>query len=232
MELVQDLFQVHLKVSESRPIVSLYHTATYMLDKQSVIVDMNVKPTPCTQGHIAQWLEHPVYNREVLGSNPSLVIFLCGPTLYPLGCFPFGPCFPIGPFPHWVVEVPQIQHAYLNGTLEEEIYMLQPEGFEVGGQDHVCRLRKSLYSLKQEGRVWNKKLHSVISSMGFKCVQSDHGLYIYLRDDVRILMPVFVDDITLACKDGTKIDSIVQELPNHFKLRSRLYNSASRPRNS
>src|SRR6266568_2435154 len=81
-----------------------------LLDKQSVIVDMNVKPTPCTQGHIAQWLEHPVYNQEVLGSNPSLVIFLYGPTLSPLGHFPFGPCFPIGPFPHWAVEVPQIQH--------------------------------------------------------------------------------------------------------------------------
>src|SRR6266702_3400400 len=112
-----------------------------------------------------------------------------------------------------------ISHAYLNGTLEEEIYMLQPEGFEVGGPDHVCRLRKSLYGLKQAGRVWNKTLHSVLCSMGFNRVQSDHGLYIYLRDDVRILMPVFVDDITLACKDGAKIDSIVQELSKHFKLR-------------
>ena len=46
-----------------------------------------------------------------------------------------------------------ISHAYLNGTLEEEIYMQQPEGFEVGGPDHVCRLRKSLYGLKQAGRV-------------------------------------------------------------------------------
>src|SRR6266702_993052 len=54
--------------------------------------------------------------------------------------------------------------------------------------------------------------------MGFNRVQSDHGLYIYLRDDVRILMPVFVDDITLACKDGAKIYSIIQELSKHFKL--------------
>jgi hypothetical protein len=55
--------------------------------------------------------------------------------------------------------------------------------------------------------------------MGFKRVQSDHGLYIYLRDDLRIPMPVFVDDITLACKDGAKINSVVQELSQHFKLR-------------
>ena len=112
-----------------------------------------------------------------------------------------------------------ISHAYLNGTLEEEIYMTQPEGFEVGGPDHVCKLVKSLYGLKQAGRVWNKTLHSALSSMGFKHVQSDHGLYIYLRDDVRLLMPVFVDDITLACKDGAKIDSVIQELSQHFKLR-------------
>ncbi len=92
-----------------------------------------------------------------------------------------------------------IFHAYLNGTLEEDIYMLQPKGFEVGRPDHVYRLRKLLYGLKQAGRVWNKTFHSVLCSMGFKCIHSNHGLYIYLRDDVRILMPVFVDDIMLAC---------------------------------
>jgi len=112
-----------------------------------------------------------------------------------------------------------ISHAYLNGTLEEEIYMQQPEGFEVGGPDHVCRLRKSLYGLKQAGRVWNKTLHSVLTSMGFSRVESDHGLYIFIRDDVRMFMPVFVDDITLAGNDSAKIDSIVQELSQHFKLR-------------
>ena len=61
-------------------------------------------------------------------------------------------------------------------------------------------------------------LHSLLW-VSKNCVQSDHGLYIYLRDDVRLLMPVFVDDITLACKDGAKIDSIIQELSQHFKLR-------------
>ena len=111
-----------------------------------------------------------------------------------------------------------ISHAYLNGTLEEEIYMMQLEGFEVGGPDHVCKLVKLLYGLKQAGRVWNKTLHSPLSSMGFNHIQLDHGLYIYLRDDVRFLMPVFVDDITLACKDGAKINSVIQELSQHFKL--------------
>ena len=71
-----------------------------------------------------------------------------------------------------------ISHAYLNGTLEEEIYMIQPEGFEEGGLDHVCKLVKSLYGLKQAGRVWNKTIHSALSSMGFNRIQSDYGLSI------------------------------------------------------
>jgi hypothetical protein len=112
-----------------------------------------------------------------------------------------------------------ISHAYLNGELEEDIYMQQPEGFEVGGPEYVCKLRKSLYGLKQAGRVWNKTLQSVLLSMGFQQVQSDHGLYIFHRDGVRIFMPVFVDDITMAGKDGDKIDSVIQELSSHFKLR-------------
>ena len=85
----------------------------------------------------------------------------------------------------------------------------------MGRPDHVCRLRKSLYGLKQAGRVWDRTFHSVLSSIGFNCVQLDHGL---IMDDVRIFMPVFVDDITLAGTDSAKIDSIVQKLSQHFKL--------------
>ena len=59
----------------------------------------------------------------------------------------------------------------------------------------------------------------MLSSMGFQCIQSDHELYIFLRDGVRLVMPVFVDDITLACSDGAKIDSVVQKLSQHFKLK-------------
>jgi transposase InsO family protein len=112
-----------------------------------------------------------------------------------------------------------ISHAYLNGILEEEIYMQQPEGFEVGGPEYVCRLNKSLYGLKQAGRVWNKALHSVLTSMGFSRVQSDHGLYTLLKGDVRVFMTVFVDDIMLAGSDSTLLDSIVKDLSQHFKLR-------------
>ena len=61
-----------------------------------------------------------------------------------------------------------ISHAFINGELEEEIYMKQPEGFEEMGPDYVCRLQRSIYGLKQAGRVWNQKLHSVLTLIGFK----------------------------------------------------------------
>ena len=111
-----------------------------------------------------------------------------------------------------------ISHAYLNGKLEEEIYIKQPEEFEVGGPEYVCRLKKSLYGLKQAGQVWNKKLHSVLLSIGFRRTQLDHGLYIFQRDNIHIFLPVFVDDLTLAGKKGTNFDPFIEELSSHFKL--------------
>ena len=58
--------------------------------------------------------------------------------------------------------------AFLNGNLQEEIFMKQPEGFAVKGkEDHVCRLNKSLYGLKQASREWNKLFDSYIKTLTF-----------------------------------------------------------------
>jgi hypothetical protein len=54
--------------------------------------------------------------------------------------------------------------------------------------------------------------------MGFKRLQSDHGIYVYLKDDVRIIVPVHVDDITFASKSLSAIQSCIQELSRHFEL--------------
>ena len=112
-----------------------------------------------------------------------------------------------------------ISHAFLNGDLEETIYMRQAEGFHIGTPNTVCCLRKSLYGLKQAARQWNKKLHDAFASMGFKRLESDRSIYILLRGDVRIIVPIFIDDITFASSDSAQIDSAVKELSSHFKLR-------------
>lgn len=113
-----------------------------------------------------------------------------------------------------------ISHAFILGDLQEEVYMCQPEGFHEGGPNIVCKLNKSLYGLKQSAHNWNKKLHGVLSSMGFTRLESDRSVYIFIRGDVRIIVPVFVDDITFASKSQEAIDSTIQELSTHFKLRN------------
>lgn len=59
--------------------------------------------------------------------------------------------------------------AFLNGTLKEELYMKQPVGFEVKGEEtKVCKLKKSLYELKQSARAWNEAIHGVLIKNGYK----------------------------------------------------------------
>jgi hypothetical protein len=60
-----------------------------------------------------------------------------------------------------------IKGAYLNGELEEEIYMRQPEGFS-DGSGRVCRLKRTLYGLKQSGRAWNQQLNKYLTEIGFQ----------------------------------------------------------------
>ena len=112
-----------------------------------------------------------------------------------------------------------ISHAFINGDLEETIYMCQAEGFHMGSSNKVCCLRKSLYGLKHAARQWNKKLHDALLSMGFKRLESDHSIYIFICGEVCIIIPIFIDDITFASSDSVAIDSAIKELNSHFKLR-------------
>ena len=112
-----------------------------------------------------------------------------------------------------------ISSAFTYGELDEEIYMRQPEGYHQGGPNTVCRLQKSLYGLKQAARQWNKKLHSVFSSLGYTKLQSDSSIYLYSNGDVKVIVPVYIDDITLVSRNDSAVDSTIKELSKHFKLR-------------
>jgi hypothetical protein len=112
-----------------------------------------------------------------------------------------------------------ISHAFLLGKdLEEVIYMHQPEGFHQGSPNTVCLLHKPLYGLKQSARNWNARLHEVLTSMGFTRCEADHAVYIYTRGEVRIIVPIFIDDIMLAGTSPAANDKVVNELKSHFKL--------------
>ena len=93
-----------------------------------------------------------------------------------------------------------IKSAYLNGDLDEEIYMDQPKGFTVKGKEHqVCLLKKAIYGLKQAGRQWHVDLSNTLEELGFqRTVSCDTLIFIQRHDggDPLILL-VYVDDITL-----------------------------------
>ncbi|KAJ2923688.1 hypothetical protein H1R20_g13408, partial [Candolleomyces eurysporus] len=105
-----------------------------------------------------------------------------------------------------------ISAAFTNGDLEEVIYMRQPEGFHGGGPNIVCRLKKLLFGLKQAARQWNKKLHSVLLELGFMRLRSDRSVYIDAKGEVRFIMPVYIDNITLASKDTGLLNQTVLDL--------------------
>jgi hypothetical protein len=91
-----------------------------------------------------------------------------------------------------------ISSAFTYGELEEEIYMRQPEGYHTGGPNMVFRLRKSLYGLKQAARQWSKKLRGVLEGIGYTRLRSNNSIYIYSNGDIKVIVPVFIDDITLV----------------------------------
>ena len=73
--------------------------------------------------------------------------------------------------------------AFLNGELNEEIYMQQPDGYVIPGKDHlVCKLKKLLYGLKQSPRCWYNAFHTYVESIGFQQSAADPCVYIRLSD--------------------------------------------------
>jgi hypothetical protein len=113
-----------------------------------------------------------------------------------------------------------ISNAYLNGVLKDvDVYMRQPEGFESGSPGDIAHLDKGLYGLKQGGRCWFDKLHDELHALGFICLQSDSSIFIWERNGIKVIVPVFVDNITLVSKSKEKIAELKTQLASCFKLR-------------
>jgi len=109
-----------------------------------------------------------------------------------------------------------VKSAYLNGTLTEEIYMEQPPGFS-NGTDDVCRLHKSIYGLKQSGRIWNQRLHSAFIKLNYTRSDADHCLYSRIDDTEYTIIGVHVDDLTIATSHNN-LTRVKDELKSCFEM--------------
>lgn len=109
--------------------------------------------------------------------------------------------------------------AFLNGELEEDIYMSQPPGFiEEGNEKKVCHLMKSIYGLKQSARIWSEKLHKVIIEARFTQSEADSCLYTYKGSLGEAYLLVYVDDILVISQSSTYIGQIEQIFKSKFNI--------------
>ena len=96
-----------------------------------------------------------------------------------------------------------VKTAFLNGVIEEEVYTVQPQGFEVEDRkSHVCKLKKALYGLKQAPRAWYGWIDSFLTSFGFTKSKSDSNLYFKVMSDEPVILLLYVDDLFLTGEEN------------------------------
>jgi hypothetical protein len=108
-----------------------------------------------------------------------------------------------------------VKTAYLNGPLEEEIYMRAPDGF-VSTRKPFWRLRKGLYGLRQAGRQWYLTLHDAYINLGFTRCQSDWSVYTRRTSSTFSMSATSVDDIILASDSKTESDNTARQINEKF----------------
>lgn len=112
-----------------------------------------------------------------------------------------------------------VASAYLNGNLEEEVFMSQPEYFiDENNKGKVCRLRKAIYGLKQSGRNWNKELDSALTQIGFVKCNGDACVYVLKQSGEINIVAIYVDDILLACSNFERLESIKNKISQKFEV--------------
>jgi hypothetical protein len=107
--------------------------------------------------------------------------------------------------------------VFLNGNLEEEVYVHQPPGFAISGKEgKVLCLCKALYGLRQSPRVWNAKLESTLKGMGFG--QSPHEAAIYRRGNGgnALLVGVYIDDLVITNNKDVEVTVFKEEMKTTF----------------
>lgn len=114
----------------------------------------------------------------------------------------------------WKWKQMDVDTAFLYSVLQEEIYMRQPPGFD-DKSGRVCRLRKSIYGLKQANREWYKTLSDFLLSVGFK--RSEVDPCVYLKKST--ILFVYVDDMIIAGETDTEVEQVSNALKSRFKMK-------------
>jgi hypothetical protein len=123
---------------------------------------------------------------------------------------------------HYNLELHQmnVKTVFLNGVLQENVYMPQLEGFAIKGKEHMgCKLNKFIYGLKQASRQWYLKFDEVIKKFGFIENQVDNCVYIKINGSMFIILVLYVDDILLASSDKNLLHETKRFLSSNFDMK-------------
>ncbi len=112
-----------------------------------------------------------------------------------------------------------VKTAFLNEDLEEQVYMIQSEGFISADESKVCNLQKSLYGLKQASQNWNIRFDTVIKTYGFVRNGEEPCIYKWVNSSVVMFLVLYVDDILLIGNDIPALQGIKIWLSSQFSMK-------------
>ena len=119
----------------------------------------------------------------------------------------------------WALCQLDVETAFLNGVVEEEVYVREPTGYERGSCGKVCRLLKALYGLKQASRAWYKKLTAVLREAGMRATEADPCLFFGSFGAVLVFVLVYVDDLLVAGASEEAVAMCKHVLTGAFTVR-------------
>lgn len=115
----------------------------------------------------------------------------------------------------WELHQMDVSNAFLHGELDKEVYMEVPPGYNALNDDMLCRLRKSLYGLRQASR----NLSQALVRYGFQECEADHSLFTYSCESVFIAVLIYVDDLIVAGNDAKSCAKFKQYLSECFHMK-------------
>lgn len=119
----------------------------------------------------------------------------------------------------WNIQQIDINNAFLNGGLQEEVYMQQPTGFVDNDPYLVCKLKKAIYGFKQAPRAWYEKLHHALMHFGFLSNRYDHSLFTYQHKGITLYTLVYVDDMLITGTSSKLVHDLISILHQQFSLK-------------
>lgn len=120
----------------------------------------------------------------------------------------------------WQIKQLDVNNAFLQGDLIEEVYMSHPPGFvDKDRPSHVCRLRKPIYGLKQAPRAWYNALKQHLLTTGFVNSLADASLFIRNRNSKITYVLVYIDNILVTGNDSKEVAYVLADFANRFSIK-------------